>query len=65
MSAEQYRDKYERLLKKVSKMRAHQSAYFQYRSSRDLQEAKRLEREVDQMILEETKRKQSGQQEMF
>lgn len=57
--------KYRLLLDKVRRMRGVQKEYFRYRCSEDLKRARRLEREVDQIIQEEVKIKQSGIQELF
>ncbi|MGN6491195.1 MAG: hypothetical protein ACTHLE_04305 [Agriterribacter sp.] len=65
MSHEELQKKYERLVEKVRMMRGHQKEYFKYRGSDSLERARRLEREVDQLIDEEVRRQKSKQRDLF
>ena len=42
-------------IEKVKKMRANQIEYFKYRTSRSLETSKRLEKEIDLMLLDDSK----------
>lgn len=57
--------KHDRLLDKVRQMRGAQKEYFRYRASADLERSKRLEREVDHLVAEEVKEKESRQERLF
>ena len=65
MSNEELQTKYDRLLDKTRQVRGIQREYFKYRLGKDLDRARRLERELDQMIAEEVKTKESKQKEIF
>lgn len=65
MTQEELQKKYDRLFDKVRQMRGHQKEYFKYRAGSDLDKAKRLEKDVDQMIKDELKVKESNQKEIF
>lgn len=65
MTTEELNAKYDRLFELVRKMRGRQKEFFKYRASVDLQESRRLERQVDTLIADEVKRKQSQQKELF
>lgn len=65
MTLEELQQKYDRLVDKVRKMRGVQKEYFKYRAKVDLDRARRLEREVDDLIGEEVKIQQSKQKELF
>lgn len=57
--------RYERLKKAVMHMRRWQHHYFRYRGDNALENAKRWEREVDNILREDVKKDQSKQQEIF
>lgn len=57
--------KYLHLLDLVRRMRGVQKDYFRYRASEDLKRARRLEREVDQLIEMEVKKLKSLQKQLF
>ena len=65
MTQEELQKKYDRLFDKTRQMRGIQKEYFKYRASADLQRAKVLEREVDQLIKDEVDLKKSLQPEIF
>lgn len=65
MTNEELNAKYLRLVDKVRKMRGRQIEYFKYRAKTDLDAAKRFEREVDALIMEEVNKQKSGQQDLF
>lgn len=65
MSQEDLQNKYDRLFLKVSNMRHFQKRWFKYNVRDDLDKAKRLEREVDVLIVEDNNKKQSNAQELF
>lgn len=57
--------RYERLLDKTRQMREYQKRWYSYHIRTDLDKAKRLEREIDQLIAEEIKIQKSNQGEIF
>lgn len=65
MSQEEIKKRYDRLLEKTRQVRGWQKQWYKYHVQSDLQVAKRLERELDQMIAEEVKIKESNQGEIF
>jgi len=65
MTQEDYKLRYERLLNLVFKMRGYQRSWLKYHLSRDRDNAKRYENEVDKMVEAETQRKDNKQSEMF
>jgi hypothetical protein len=65
MSEKELQQKFDRFFLKVEKMRYHQTQFFRYKSTQDLQAAKNLEREVDHMIRDEVRIRKSGQGEIF
>lgn len=65
MTQDELQKKHDRLVDKVRQMRGVQREYFKYRAGSDLQRAKVLEREVDQIIDDEVKIRKSKQQEIF
>jgi hypothetical protein len=65
MSHEELEQKYLRLVDQVRQMRGWQKEYFKYHASQALQNAKRKEREVDNLIAEEVARQKSKQKELF
>lgn len=65
MTPDEIKARYDHLLDKVRRLRGYQKEYFKYRASRDLQLAKRFEREVDDMIKTEVEIQKSKQKEFF
>lgn len=49
----------------VAKMRTNQKEYFKYRTSRSLENSKRQEKEVDNMLIDEAKPKVIVQTNLF
>jgi len=64
MTQDELQKKYDRLLDKARQVRGVQKEYFKYRLGKDLERARRLERELDHMIAEEVKAKESRQPEI-
>jgi len=54
-----------RLIESVTKMRHHQIMYFKYRSSHDLNEAKKWERVVDERLKKAKQEQESKQGNLF
>lgn len=65
MSTEDLQNKYDRLVDKVRRMRGWQKEWHKYHVRSDLEKAKRLEREVDQLLTEEVNARKSKQREIF
>lgn len=65
MTESEIQTKYNRLIDLLRKMRGAQKEYFKYRARTDLDAAKKYEREVDHIIIEEVKNLKSNQTEMF
>lgn len=65
MHPEEVEIRLKRLLDAVKKMRIEQNFYFEYRGKQQLAKAKRLEREVDQLIIKEIEIQNSKQQNLF
>lgn len=65
MTQEELQRKYDTLFEKVRRMRGHQKEYFKYRTGKDLETAKRIERELDQLIKVELERRNSKQGELL
>jgi hypothetical protein len=65
MNQDQLQQRYDQLYEKVRRMREYQKKYFQFRTQADLNASKNCEREVDHLLASETKRRASGQSEMF
>jgi hypothetical protein len=65
MTPEEIQKHFTRFVDKVRQMRGLQREYFRYRARADLDRARKLEREVDQLITEEINRIKSKQKELF
>ncbi len=65
MSENELQKRFDRLLDKARQVRGIQKEYFKYRLGKDLDRARRLEREFDQMLSEEVKLKEANQRELF
>lgn len=65
MTQDELQKRYDRLLDKARQVRGIQKEYFKYRLGKDLDRARRLERELDQMLAEEVKIQKNNQQELF
>lgn len=65
MTPEELKTRHAKFVELVTKMRISQRKYFKYRSTQDLEAAKRYEKAVDSFITEEDDRKKSPQTEIF
>lgn len=65
MTSEEWQTKYEHLVKLATRMRYHQEQFKRYRATDDRDRAKQLERQVDNILREENKKRKSGQKEIF
>lgn len=65
MENEVVQKKLDKLLNLVYQMRKYQADYFKYRSSDDLNKARKKEREVDAFLQDEKKQRDSKQSELF
>lgn len=65
MTQEELQRKYEHLIDRVARMRAVQDHYEKYRIGADRDRKRALEKQVDNLVAEEFKRKGTQQKEMF
>jgi hypothetical protein len=65
MTPEEVEQKYLRLVDRVRRMRGYQREWDKFHCSSDKEYKRRLEREVDELIIEEVKKQKSKQQEIF
>jgi hypothetical protein len=65
MSQDELLKKYEYLVNRVRVMRSYQREFRKYRATSDKEAAARLERQVDNLLLDEEKRQKSKQQELL
>jgi hypothetical protein len=65
MSHDELEKKYQYLVNRVRVMRFHQKEFRKYRATSDKESAARLERQVDNLLLEEEKKRKSKQRELL
>ncbi|MVT11354.1 hypothetical protein [Chitinophaga tropicalis] len=65
MDTDTLQKRLDRLLNVAEKVRHHQKRYFGFKTSVDLEKAKYYERQLDKLLKEEGKIKESQQKELF
>jgi hypothetical protein len=65
MTDQDLKAKYTHLVNRVRVMRHYQKEYRKFRATSDKDSAARLERQVDNLLLDEEKKQKSGQREIF